>query len=216
VPFLALAAFAVLGALILHLNGVNTLARFSGGLPPIAAVGFIMLAGFFADKQLRRTRLSIIAPALPFSSRLAACLALLMLSAAVTLADLLWHFPADINLALPWSLLYYPVIAAVAIVVFNLAPLAAGSLALQTIAPNAHTNGLYAIALLVALIEPALQASWAVSLGPELIIFTFIQVFAFNLVSIWLYAKGGAGSLFLFRLGYYAWWHILWPVLRQP
>lgn len=213
-PFLAIAIVAVISALALQLNGVGTLERFFGDAPPFVAIAVIMLAGRLADGYLRRTQFRIIAPAVSVSTWRVACLALLVFAGAVASADLLWRFPADINVPPPWSFVHYPVMAAVAIVVFNLAPLAAGSWAVRALAASAGKAALRMIAVLAALIEPALQTYWAMSRGPELIAFTFIQVFAFNLVSTWIYARAGVGSLFLLRLGYYAFWHIAWSAFR--
>ncbi len=136
--------------------------------------------------------------------------------------DARWiHFPRDMNVAWPHSVLFYPAVAFVAEVAFHLLPLVLvvtvrGSTAARvggvaaTIAGVAWVEALFHTLDALRGREPRLAAVVAPLLA---------AVGAYELV---LFRRYGFAAMYAFRLGYYLLWHVLWgharlsPLFREP
>jgi hypothetical protein len=210
---LSLAALG-LTAILLPSSGAY-FKRFFGGADPIlvvlaagvvgaAALGFLGQCGFEILKgraTLRGTSLSGV---------LATILAL-----AIVIADLVIRYPQDTNVPMPQALLFYPSIGFVAEIVFHVAPLAVLMLVLTPFRKRVGPDRLVWFCIFfVAALEPSFQVlfegkplSWA-------LVYTWIHVFAISFLQLYVFRRFDFMSMYAFRLFYYAYWHVLWGVLR--
>ena len=147
------------------------------------------------------------------------CLALGALFALVTVAlDLKVVFPADINVALPAALLFYPAIGFVVEIVFHVLPLSALLFALSAM-PRiiSHQRATVMAIVIVSLVEPVFQTIpmaashhypvWAV-------VFLGLYLSAFNGFQLLIFRRYDFLTMYAARLGYCLVWHIVWGQLR--
>lgn len=138
-----------------------------------------------------------------------------ILALAIVIADIVIRYPQNMNVPVPQALLFYPVVGFVAEIVFHVAPLA---VLMFVFAPLLKRTGsapfMWLCVLFVATLEPSFQVlfegrpfSWAA-------IYTWIHVFAISFLQLHVFRRHDFMSMFAFRLSYYAYWHILWGVLR--
>lgn len=138
-----------------------------------------------------------------------------LLALPTVVVDAVAPFPVDMNLGMPWAVVFYPAIGYVAEVAFHLAPLAL----LIWLGPAAISNrsrpALW-IWVAVACVEPAFQvvAGSSDSQPGWVPVFVAIHLFLFGLVQLWLYYRRGFVAAYAVRLIYYLHWHILWGALR--
>jgi hypothetical protein len=206
---------AVACAAVLAINEVDAFQPYFGPLNPPLLVLACALVGAIALQALRRQGFEIVSPdtakGILVSAALATCFA-----AAAILVDLALHYPRDMNVAAPWSLLFYPAIAFVAEIVFHIVPLAALlTLGGAIIAKPASERLAWLSIVVVALLEPTFQL-YALSddaLAPA-DLYTGPHVFLFGLAQLWVFRRYGFVAMLTFRLVYYAYWHIAWGHAR--
>ena len=126
----------------------------------------------------------------------------------------IFRLPADINVQLPWSLMFYPVMGYVVEVVFHVLPLTILLAVLDPLFKKLNMPGLIWLCILaVSLLEPIFQ----VGSGQP---FSFAQVyiglhiFAINFFQLYVFQRYDFISMYSFRLFYYMYWHIIWGTLR--
>jgi hypothetical protein len=200
--FAGLVALLVLG---LTLAGQDPFTRFLGPVPPLVAVAGAALAGVLALGALERVGLDPTAPTARTALGIAGVSAAFPLPMIV--ADCIAPFPRDLNIPLPWALLFYPAIALVAEVVFHLVPLALGWSLIRDRLPW------WVLGVAVAAIEPVYQ----VVLGdghPVRDPVMVVSLVAFGSFQLSVLRRHGVAALFGTRIAYYAVWHLLWGALR--
>lgn len=134
-----------------------------------------------------------------------------------TATDVFLHFPKDLNVTEPWSLILYPSMGLIAEVIFHLAPLATILAVRKVFFPDLGASRAAIAAIgVVALVEPTFQtfAVAAGGLSPLREAITFANLYVFSLVQLDLFRRAGFTAMYGFRLAYYAWWHIVWGTLR--
>ena len=184
-------------------------ARILGTWPPGPLIGASAIAGggallFLKAQGWGHRRAG------PSGLALVALLSALFVAPAI-LIDL-WHpFPADLNVALPGALLFYPAMAFLAQCLFHLVPLA-----LLVALTGGRGRAVPVIIGGAALIEPIFQvlAPGAASLPAGLLAVLALHLFAFNLFQLLLFRRYGFVVMFAARLVYYLGWHILWGSAR--
>lgn len=190
---------------------------FFGDIPPVLAVSGIAVGGAASLGFLRSRDWFEIIPAKGLGRGLAvAAIAgtLLGLEAILTESSNLVRFDEDINVRLPWSVLFYPVIAYVVEVVFHALPLALLLAALGSRFGKQHPDRLvWSCILAISIIEPVYQLSISdrVSLSEA---YVAVHVFAINIVQFYVFRRYGFVSMYSLRLVYYTWWHIIWGYFR--
>lgn len=203
---------------VLQLTGTPAFRPYFGGLSPLLAVGASALIGAaalafldaragFAVRRAGETRAGL---------KRAAALATL-LAAVMIGVDLAAPYPPDINVPLPQSAAFYPVMAFVVEAVFHAAPLALLLLAVGPLARGRHRETvLWACILAVSLIEPVfqLQATSPGAIPAWSGTYLAVHLLVFNLLQLFLFKRFDFLTMFGFRLVYYAWWHIGWGWLR--
>jgi hypothetical protein len=142
-----------------------------------------------------------------------------LLAVPAMAADVFVGFPRGMNVPAPDSLLFYPAIGYVAEVTFHLLPLFLFLFVLTTVSKAPTSNRLLWAALLFASsAEPIFQVAFSLSRHP----FTFLEGFVgvhvliFSVAAVWVFRRYDFVTMYLFRLVYYVWWHIVWGTLRLP
>lgn len=129
------------------------------------------------------------------------------------ITDLIDPFPPAINIAFPYSVLFYPVIGFVAETAFHLLPLTLIALALrQQFSRLAGTR--WSPLYLVVLVEPVYQAVFLSAAPLWVIGATFVNLVLFNLLQVQAFLRRGFFAMYLLRIVYYLVWHIGWGWLR--
>ena len=137
--------------------------------------------------------------------------------AVAILSDFRIVYPADINILLPWSLLFYPSIGFFVEILFHALPLAV-LLALTARPMPAHRDRVVLLCILaVAVLEPVYQVQWMRSSGVFTLwatAFVALHVFLINFVQLLLFRRYDFVTMLAFRLMYYLIWHIGWGTFR--
>ena len=132
-------------------------------------------------------------------------------------ADLVLRFPRDMNVPPPQAFLFYPVMAYLVEITLHACPLALVVLLFgpsrERLEPNRR---LWLWLLFVSLIEPILQTRLSYSGRPFFWQegFVAVHVFAFNIVQLYVFRRYDFVSMYLLRLVYYVYWHVIWGYLR--
>lgn len=145
---------------------------------------------------------------------LSAVLATIM-AVAIVIADLLIRYPQDMNVPVPQALLFYPAIGLIAETVFHILPLVLMLVLLSLPGPwIPEERVLWLGIFLVAMIEPTFQVLFegrAFTWGSA---YTWIHVFVFAGLQLYVFRRFDFMSMYAFRMFYYAYWHILWGMIR--
>lgn len=135
----------------------------------------------------------------------------------IILADLVVTFPYQ-HVQPPQSLLFYPTIAFVAEIVFHILPL---SILLAWLGPlfkdQDSSKLVWLCIVLVSCPEPLFQSSWRASEAALGLtdLYVGLHVFAFNVLQLSIFRRYDFLSMFMFRLVYYLYWHVMWGFARQ-
>ena len=137
---------------------------------------------------------------------------------SVTLADLFLRFPADINVPLPIAAVFYPTIGFVAQMMLHVTPFVVVLSVLTRLFPASNnSHRVWLSTLFAALPEAVFQIGWSRAPGGGLSMldaFVATHLFGFGLVELVLFRRFDYVSMYLFRLTYYGYWHILWGSIR--
>ena len=214
--FAGLAALAVALTAAAHSTGSTSFRGFFGGANPLVVVVAVAALGGALVHQLQgRLGLAVWRrhnrSGLGLSAALAVPFAVVMI-----LVDRQGAFPAGLNVPFPGSLAFYPAMAFVAEILFQVVPLAVLAFVLGAVAPGLGRGRILSISVLAAsLAEPLYQArlqlahsaAWAVA-------YVALHVYLMSLVQLSLYRRRDLLSMYAFRLSYYLIWHIIWGYLR--
>lgn len=214
--YFLLSLVALLFVIILLPSSAAYFRRFFGEINPIVVVISASILGAAALWRLQSANDFV-----PFMGReslrgmaLSAVLAT-GLGIAIIIADFLIRYPQDTNVPVPQALLFYPAVGFVAEIVFHVLPLA---LLLFILNPLSGLLGgervVWLGIFLVAVLEPSFQVlfegkpfTWGAA-------YTWVHVFAIALLQLYVFRRYDFVSMYSFRLFYYAYWHILWGVIR--
>lgn len=217
-----LALGAVGAAALLTASDAELFRTYFGSLHPVVATTLVALTGLASLSFLEgRGWLRVKSPGAMRKSSGRSALIATGLVVPVLVLDLLGGFPEELNVGLPQSLLFYPLMGLIAEFVFHAAALAvllgtAGViLPRRSDTPERHGRVLWGCILLAAAIEPVLQMVWGSGQSPSWSnAYVGVHVFAFNLLALYVFKRYDFFSAYLFRLMYYAEWHVLWGYLR--
>lgn len=210
---LSLAAAGMTGLLSAWPDSAGLFAPYFGRIPPLLAIGitaglgllslgFLVSRGWFQIRTARSLR----------GVRFAAAIAMIfgVWQAGVDLFG--QHFPRDVNVPAPQSLLFYPAMAYVVEVLFHVVPLAlllvVLSLIPETLKPRSSVI-IWSCIVVVAGLEPVLVH---MRMGASTYVGVF--VFVFTLVELDIFRRYDFVAMYALRLTYYLWWHIIWGTLR--
>lgn len=208
---------AVAGAGLLEYLGSRAFTPYFGTASPALATGLVALVGVAALASLdHRGWFSIHVRGRERRVLLVAAGSATALSLPAIAVDVLGGFPRDINVQAPESVVFYPVIAVVAELVFHAVPLAVLLVFAGRAAARVGREPVVRLCIVVAaLVEPLLQVLWAPVESPSwATAFVALHVFAFNLIALYLWKRHDFVTTYLFRAFYYLNWHVLWGFLR--
>ena len=209
--YVAMASLALAFMGYLSLQHPALLAPYFGDVEPLLVLTGLLVLGGLSLRYLSRYgmigRSQLRLSDLAFSSALAFPFALIVIG-----ADHILRWPPDINVALPEAVPFYFAMAVVVEMAFHVIPFAALAVIHRHLKPLRPTATL----LVVALIEPVFQISLALGgdAAPAMIGFLAAHLLIFNVTQLWLFRRFGFAAMLVFRLTYYAAWHIAWGHIR--
>jgi hypothetical protein len=219
---LQFALFFILAGLVFILTVVaqsannSVFQRFFGSLSPRLIVSILILIGLLLSAFLLSTnQFAIYRRAKQIGPGLAIGLAL-PFAAVMILIDRFSPFPGDINIAIPNSLAFYPVMAFVVEILFHLLPISLLIfLFLGIVEKTSPDRVIWIIFLIVALIEPIFQIVLGKDQNDSLVLaYLGVHLFLFNYVQLFLFRRFDFISMYSFRISYYVLWHIVWGHFR--
>lgn len=192
--------------------------RYFGSIDPLLAVILVAVAGVVSLSLLQsRGWFAIVSPGRSRRGVAVAAAFATLFAVVVVPADLLSRFPRDLNVPLPQSLFFYPAIGYVVEIVFHALPLAILLLLFGLIWKDLTPNSLvWSCIIVAAALEPILQVSLGSSVGSFSMAdgFVALHVFAFNMAQLYVFRRYDFVSMYVTRLVYYLYWHIIWGALR--
>ena len=214
-------AFAYLSLAVAGMTGVlyamdaSPFQRFIGALNPLLAVFISIVAGFFLLTYLiSRTQFAIYKKQDVRSDLIVVGLARLFGIEVIAADTWLVDYAADINILFPQSLLFYPVIGYIVEVFFHLLPLSVIILLLSPFRKLDPQKKVWVAIIAVAILEPLYQM-WFTSGNSSLTtLYTGVHVFLFSLTQLLIFKRFDFISMYLFRLVFYAIWHVVWGHFR--
>lgn len=233
IPFAVLSLFALVLSGALSISNCVFFQPYFGELHPLLVVPIVVAVGWVSlDWLHRREWFTVVSSNFRWGIATSAMLASLF-GIVVIGVDLSVGFLQDINVPLPQSVLFYPVMAFVVEVIFHAFPLALLSILFKQRTPfelahqreeaskslssdNLAANVFWFSIVFVALLEPAFHTSVALS-SPSfsgLDVFVGFHVFVINLAQLIVFKRYGFVSMFALRLFYYLIWHVVWGQLR--
>lgn len=198
-------------------NGYNThyFKQFLDPINPLVAIITSVIAGFLILNDLSEKKRFYIFRGINIVNILLYTLLIIIFALLAILVDLLYPFPKNINIPFPQSLMFYPAIAFFVEVLLHLVPLALLLRLLPRLLESLKSNRVLWVAIsITALIEPTYQMMnmWADPL--EKIVVVWISLLLFNVIQLLIFKKFDFISMYGFRLGYYAIWHVVWGYYR--
>jgi len=138
-----------------------------------------------------------------------------VLAVAIVVADFIIRYPQDTNVPVPQALLFYPAVGFVAEIIFHVLPLVLLLLALNPLVGRLGREQVVWLGiLLVAVLEPTFQVLFEGKAFTWGAAYTWIHVFVIAFLQLYMFRRFDFVSMYSFRLFYYAYWHILWGVIR--
>ena len=172
----------------------------------VASLGFLQSRGWFEIFTMRET--------LRGMAVLLLIATLFGIEVVIAETSNIFRLPADTNVPLPWSLLFYTIIGYVAEIVFYILPLALLLTVLGPLFEKLNRPGLIWLCIfVVSLVEPIFQirSEQPFSLAQ---IYIGLHIFAISLLQLYVFRRYDFVSMYSFRLFYYMYWHIIWGYLR--
>jgi hypothetical protein len=138
-----------------------------------------------------------------------------VLAVAIVIADFIIRYPQDTNVPVPQALLFYPAVGFVAEIIFHVLPLVLLLLALTPLVGRLGRERVVWLGiLLVAVLEPTFQVLFEGKAFTWGAAYTWIHVFVIAFLQLYMFRRFDFVSMYSLRLFYYAYWHILWGVIR--
>jgi hypothetical protein len=187
---------------------------FLNDLNPLSVVSVLAVAGYLLLGALRPYGFMVYR-ARDNADPIKFILMAVVLAMIMIMVDVTVHLPEDMNVGPPYSLMYYPVFGYVVEVLFHLAPAFILIFSLKTIT-SLNNNIIGAALLIVALIEPVFQLGLGFSsqVPGWAAVYVGVHIFLINAMQLYLFARFDFVSMYVFRLVYYLFWHIIWGYLR--
>ncbi|KAB1186931.1 MULTISPECIES: hypothetical protein [Haloferax] len=216
--------FGLLSLAILGCVGVLTavtpqvfLPYFGSLHPMLAILGVIALGVVLMTLVLSRGWFAVYTPG-PLRERLALTVFLpTLLAVGMVLVDSVAVLPEDINVPVPYSLLFYPTMGYVVEILFHLLPLSLAFLAVPSLAEDSNRSlRLWVVLVAVALLEPAfqLQAGFSGPIPLWATVYVGLNILTINLAQLYLFRRYDFLTMYAFRLVYYLGWHVVWGTVR--
>ena len=213
--FSVLLLFVVSMSWYLTYSNKTLFQRFLGELNPVITILAVAILGFLALLLLiSKGWFSIYLKGNLTNFILISWLAAVFASIAI-LIDLKIVFSEDMNVPFPESLLFYPVIGFLVETVFHVLPLTVLLLSMTAIFKNIiHEKLIWISIIIVATLEPVYQSIYMDSYPEWAIVAVGLNLFLFNLTQLFIFKRYDFVTMYIFRLIYYAIWHVIWGHTR--
>jgi hypothetical protein len=215
---LAGACAAVVSVAVVSQNSTANFEPYFGSLsPPLATmlVGGAGIAALFVLQRRFEFRVGSTDRVLPRFGIATICALPFMIS--VTLADVTVGFPQALNVPLPFALVFYPAMGFVAQIALHIVPFALLLLVTTSLLRSWPIRRRVWLCIpLTAAVEAWFQIGASMANGGPTLLDAFVaaQLFGFGVVELALYRRFDFATMFVFRMAYYAYWHIAWGSLR--
>jgi hypothetical protein len=203
-------------AIIAYAEVPSAFRRYLGGIHPLVMILILYIAGMLIFSILMRDGEFAVFRKGDYKGILTAAALTIPFAIVVTIVDMNWPFPVDMNVPYPHSLFFYPAIGYIVDILFHLLPFGLLYILLGKIFPGTNGGWIIRVCILgAALFEPALQVAYAGSSDyPGIPVFVALHLLLINIVQLILFVKFDFLSMYSFRLVYYLWWHIIWGYAR--
>ena len=172
----------------------------------VASLGFLQSRGWFEIFTMRGTLRGMAVSAIIAT--------LFRIEVIIAETTNIFRLPADTNVPLPWSLLFYTVIGYVAEIVFHVLPLTILLAFFGPLFKKLNMPGLIWFCIfVVSLLEPIFQVGSGQPLSFAQA-YIGLHIFAINVLQLYVFRRYDFVSMVSFRLFYYLYWHIIWGGLR--
>lgn len=214
--FLSLSAVVFILAGITYFSNNASFQRFFGRLNPLLMVLIVFLLGLALFTYLLNDGQFAVYQQGNFKGLLLALLIPVAFGVVIIIVDRMSPFPINMNIPYPVSLTFYPVMGYVAEILFHILPFCLVYFGLGAVLGEASNEKIIWVSILVAaLIEPIFQVVFMLGQDPVWkVAYVGIHIFVFSLVQLLLFKRFDFITMYVFRLSYYAIWHILWGHLR--
>lgn len=216
--FKVVAALSIVVLVLVGFSDMDVFRRFMGAANPLLIFAVVCLLGIASLALLLSQGWFVIYRADNWKGWSHYFTLALLFGCNAILIDLNIVFPADMNVPFPASLLFYPAIDFLVQIVFHVLPLTLLLFALDLFFRNADRGKLIWVGMvIVALLEPIhhmldmnsanAYSLWAVAL-------VGLHVYVINFVELLVFKRYDFIAMYLFRLVFYAVWHIAWGAAR--
>ena len=131
----------------------------------------------------------------------------------IIIIDSIAPLPVNINVVFPWSLMFYPSIGFVVIILFFLLPFFLLYFILGKLLPGCNMT--WPAILLAAAIESGFQVIFMMGENPPWVItYVGLHVYILAMVQLLLLKRYDFTTMYVFRLSYYLLWHVIWGHMR--
>ncbi len=210
-----LSLIIVLLGFFLYYSNASIYNRFLGSFDPLLTIIVSVIIGIVLLYYLKENGYFVIYKSSNVKRYLGLSTIAFLFGLEVIVADICFaKYPADINVPLPKSLLFYPTIGFIVEIFFHLLPLSIGVFILSLFLKSSKSKLVWISIIFVSIIEPIYQMYFAGQDSLIIIIYTGVHVFLFSLTQLYIFKRFDFISMYLFRLVFYAIWHILWGTLR--
>lgn len=215
-------AYLVITLAILVLTAIQLIssrtyfARYYGSLEPVLVAMAAGVIGAGALALLRRIAgFQIVMGRTTFSGIVVSAGIATVLGVEIAVGDMIIRYPETLNVPVPQAYLFYPTIGFIAETVFHLVPLA---LLVLVLSPLRDRFGIERLVWIAILFTAASEPTFQILFGGEKLTwasaYTWVHVGAIAFFQLLVFRRYDFVSMYAFRLVYYAWWHIIWGVIR--
>ena len=205
-----------LSALIANSSVPSAYQRYLGGIHPLLMILILYILGMLMFSVLMREGAFAVFRRGDYKGILTAAALTIPFALVVTIVDINWPFPEDMNVPFPNSIFFYASIGYIVEILLHLLPFGLLYILLGKLFPGTEGGWIVWVCILgAAILEPALQVVFAGSSDlPGIPVFVGVHLLLINLVQLILFVKFDFLSMYSFRLVYYLWWHVIWGYLR--
>jgi uncharacterized membrane protein SirB2 len=216
VVFLSLSVIVFILTGTAYLSNKSSFQRFFGRIHPLVVVSILIISGLILFSFLLSEGQFAIYKGGNYKGILAAIGLAVPFAAVMILVDRRAPFPANMNVAYPGSLFFYPAMGYVVEILFHILPFCLLYFILGYLLGESNNSRIiWGSILMVALLEPIFQGVFTSGQHSVWVsAYVGLHLFLINIVQLLLFRRYDFITMYAFRLSYYVLWHILWGHLR--
>lgn len=216
VVFISLSVCAFILTGLTNLSNKAPFRRFFGSIHPLLIVSTLIVSGLILFSFLLTDGQFAIYRSGNYKGILAAIALAVPFAVVMVLVDMKAPFPADMNVAYPDSLFFYPVMGYVVELLFHILPFCLIYFILGYLLSESDDPKITWISILmVALLEPIFQVVFTSGQHPVWVsAYLGLHLLLINTIQLLLFRRYDFITMYAFRFSYYVLWHILWGHIR--